>query len=71
MGQGSKFTTVSIPTPLFRKLGKVIKGTGFPSVSSFVTFVMREVVLGGKEGEPFSTKDKEKITQRLKELGYL
>ncbi|GMR19032.1 MAG: ribbon-helix-helix domain-containing protein [Patescibacteria group bacterium] len=67
----SKFTTVSIPAPLFRKLERLIKGTGFPSVSSFATFVMREIVLGQEGGAPFSTEDKDKIVKRLKELGYI
>ena len=71
MGESSKFTTVSIPAPLFRKLEKMLEGTGFPSVSSFVAFVMREVVLSGKKKEPFSTKDREKIMERLEKLGYV
>ncbi|NIT03499.1 CopG family transcriptional regulator [Candidatus Saccharibacteria bacterium] len=69
--EDSKFTTVSIPTPLFKKLQKKIKGTGFPSVSSFVAFVMREVILAKGRREPFSTKDKEEIMERLKKLGYM
>lgn len=64
------FTTVSIPTPLFKKIEGEIKGTGFPSVSSFVAFVLREVILSGKKGEPFSTRDREKIKERLEKLGY-
>jgi Arc/MetJ-type ribon-helix-helix transcriptional regulator len=71
MAKDSKFTTVSIPGPLFKKLEEMIEGTGFPSVSSFVAFVMREVVLGEKDKEPFSTKDRERINKRLRDLGYL
>jgi metal-responsive CopG/Arc/MetJ family transcriptional regulator len=71
MAEKNKFTTVSIPTPLFKKLEKMIKGTGFPSVSSFVGFVMREVVLSKKKKEPFSTENREKIMERLEKLGYL
>ena len=71
MAKEHKFTTVSIPTTLFKKIEEGIEGTGFPSVSSFVAFVMREVVLSGKGSEPFSTKDREKIKERLEKLGYL
>ncbi len=42
MGEDEKkFTTVSIPAPLFKKIEERIKGTGFTSVSSYVTYVLR------------------------------
>jgi Arc/MetJ-type ribon-helix-helix transcriptional regulator len=68
-----KFTTVSIPTPLFKKIQERIKATGFTSVSSYVTYVLREIVAeeGEEEGEPFSKEDEERVKQRLKSLGYL
>ncbi len=44
MKRKKKFTTVSIPTPLFKKVEERIKGTGFTSVSSYVTYVLREIV---------------------------
>ena len=37
-----KYTTVSIPTPLVEKIKEHIEGTGFTSVSSYVTYVLRE-----------------------------
>ncbi len=39
-----KRTTVSIPTALYRQLEEMIRGTGFASVSEYVTYVLREVV---------------------------
>lgn len=67
-----KFTTVSIPTPLFKKIEERIKGTGFTSVSSYVTHVLREVVSEEEEeGEPFTKEDKERVKERLRALGYL
>ncbi|WXG39674.1 MAG: CopG family transcriptional regulator [Candidatus Freyarchaeum deiterrae] len=68
-----KFTTVSIPTPLFKKVQERIKDTGFTSVSSYVTYVLREVVAeeDQEEGEPFSKEDEERVKQRLRALGYL
>ncbi len=67
-----KFTTVSIPAPLFKKIEERIKGTGFTSVSSYVTYVLREVVSEEEEeAEPFTKEDEERVKQRLRALGYL
>ena len=67
-----KFTTVSIPTPLFKKIEERIKGTGFTSVSSYVTYVLREIVAEEEEKEePFTKEDEERVKARLKALGYI
>jgi Arc/MetJ-type ribon-helix-helix transcriptional regulator len=69
-----KFTTVSIPTPLFKKVEKRIKGTGFTSVSSYVTYVLREIVAGEEKEEaekPFTKEDEERVKARLRALGYI
>ena len=66
-----KFTTVSIPKPLYEKIEKFLEGTGFGTVSSFVNFLLRDIVSSGdlnKEGDPDVT---EKIRQRLKRMGYI
>lgn len=66
----SKFTTVSIPVPLFEKLKRQIEGTGFTSVSSYVGYILREIV--AEKGEaPFTEEDEEKIRKKLRDLGYL
>jgi len=69
--KGKKFTTVSIPTPLFEKVKKRIKGTGFTSVSSYVTYVLREIVAEEEKEEPFSEEDEERVKSRLRALGYI
>ncbi|KAA0004566.1 MAG: CopG family transcriptional regulator [Thermoplasmata archaeon] len=69
-----KYTTVSIPTPLVEKIKKRIEGTGFTSVSSYVTYVLREVIANMDEDEDeevFSKEDEEKVKERLRALGYL
>jgi len=67
-----KFTTVSIPTPLFKKVVERIKGTGFTSVSSYVAYVLREIITEEEEEEqPFSKEDKERVKERLRALGYI
>ena len=71
--EDKKFTTISIPTPLAEKIKKRIKGTGFTSLSSYVTYVLREV-LSGMDEEPeevFSKEDEERVKERLRALGYL
>ncbi|MFQ6136363.1 MAG: CopG family transcriptional regulator [Candidatus Hydrothermarchaeales archaeon] len=73
MAEKRKFTTVSIPIPLYDKIKERIKDTGFTSVSDYVTFVLREVVSETKEEErePFTKEDEEKVKGRLRALGYL
>jgi Arc/MetJ-type ribon-helix-helix transcriptional regulator len=68
-----KFTTVSIPAPLFRKVEERIEGTGFTSVSSYVTYVLREVVAEEDEEaeKPFTKEDEERVKARLRALGYI
>ena len=71
--EDKKFTTVSIPTPLADKIKKRIEGTGFTSLSSYVTYVLREVISNMEEEteEAFSKEDEEKVKERLRALGYL
>ncbi len=72
--KSKKFTSVSIPVPLFEKIKKRIEGTGFTSVSDYVTFVLREILTSEeeKEGEePFTKEDEEKVKKRLRALGYI
>ncbi|RLF45576.1 MAG: CopG family transcriptional regulator [Thermoplasmata archaeon] len=69
-----KFTTISIPTPLADKIKKRIEGTGFHSLSSYVTYVLRELLASMEEeeaGEALTKEDEEKIKERLRALGYL
>ncbi len=74
MPEDKAYTTVSIPVTLHRRIKRIIEGTGFTSVSSFVTYVLREVVAAYEEErarEPFSEEEKEAIIEKLKRLGYL
>ena len=68
-----KYTTISIPTPLAEKIKKRIEGTGFNSLSAYVTDVLRVVISGieEKKEEAFSKEDEEKVKDRLRALGYL
>lgn len=67
-----KVTSLSIPTPLFKKVEERIRGTGFASVSDYVTYVLEEVVAEEEEAEePFTKEDEERVKARLRALGYI
>ncbi|MBU1670598.1 MAG: ribbon-helix-helix domain-containing protein [Actinobacteria bacterium] len=69
----ARYTSVSLPTPLFEKIKERIEGTGFTSVSSYVVYVLREVLSKEAEekSEPFTREDEERVKDRLRALGYL
>jgi len=72
--EDKKFTTISIPSQLAEKIKKRIEGTGFHSLSAYVTYVLREVISGienDEDDEAFSKEDEEKVKDRLRALGYL
>ncbi|MEM0147098.1 MAG: hypothetical protein QXS17_03030 [Candidatus Micrarchaeaceae archaeon] len=63
-----KYTTITIPSPLFERIQKQISNTGFSSVSNYATYVLRETVAD------IESKDKGKnneIVKKLRALGYL
>lgn len=65
---------VSIPESLYEKIESRSQGTGFESISEYVTFVLREVIEDEEEEEEeedFSEEDEEKVKERLKALGYM
>ena len=71
-GKEKKYTTISIPTPLANKIRERIKGTGFTSVSSYTTYVLRQIISTDEpREEAFSKEDEERIKERLRSLGYL
>ena len=74
----SKYTTISIPTPLAGKLKKRIEGTGFTSLSSYVIYVLRQLLssiekeeIGERNKEVMTREEEETIKSRLRALGYL
>ncbi|MHA1230877.1 MAG: CopG family transcriptional regulator [Candidatus Helarchaeota archaeon] len=75
LDQKSKYTTVSIPKPLAEKIKKRMEGTGFTSISSYVTYILREVIASieadEQEREAFSKEEEEKVKERLRNLGYI
>jgi len=70
-----EYTTVSIPKPLADKVKERMKGTGFSSVSSYVTYVLRQVLSSieseEKSTQAFTKDEEDKVKQRLRDLGYI
>jgi len=64
-------TTISIPKSLYNKVKERIKDTEFASVSSYVEYVLKELLAEQTPEEPLSKEDEEKIKARLKALGYI
>jgi hypothetical protein len=67
----TKYGTISLPLPLIEKVKKRIEGTGMPSVSAYVAFVLRQILSSpDKKGETLEKEKEEEIRRRLKSLGY-
>jgi Arc/MetJ-type ribon-helix-helix transcriptional regulator len=65
--------TIKIPRELYQRLGQMIRGTGFSSVTEFIVFAMRNLASGGEiKGEDRLTEEEVRaIRERLRRLGYL
>ena len=59
-----------MPTKLFEKAKKHIDGTGFPSVSSYVAFLLR-MILSDRRTSGKADYETDMLKKRLRELGYL
>ncbi len=66
-----KYGTISLPMPLIDKIKEKIKGTGMPSVSSYVNFVLRQVLSGESKDGMITKKEEEEIRKRMKTIGYI
>ena len=69
-GAKRKYTTITIPTPLFNKLKGKIKETGFSSVSDCVTYILRETIVEMESGNSQAKKNNA-VIEKLKALGYV
>lgn len=67
-----EFTSVMIPTALFKKIEESIRGTEIASVSSYIAGVLNESLTRRESPEEvFSKEDEDKVKDRLKALGYI
>lgn len=64
--------TIKIPRELYDRLGILIEGTGFASVTEFVVFAMRTIASSGRldESDRLSNDEIIAVRERLKRLGY-
>jgi hypothetical protein len=71
----NKYTTVNIPVKLFARIERVIEpDKEFKTVTDYVTFVLREVVMAhaAKDSEAcFDSVDLQQLKNRLEALGAL
>ncbi len=66
--QKRKYTTITIPAPLFGKIKERIKDTGFSSVSDYVTYVLRETM--AEMSMVGTKKERSGVIEKLRALGY-
>jgi len=72
-----RYSTVSLPKPLVEKIKETIRGSGYVSVSDFVTDILRTALLyklkvkRKKTEKIFGKEDERRIRARLKGLGYI
>jgi Arc/MetJ-type ribon-helix-helix transcriptional regulator len=66
-----KYTTITIPSPLFEKISEIIKDTGFSSVSDYATYVLRETIASIEQEKQGKTKANDALTKKLRALGYI
>ena len=67
-----KYGTISLPLPLINIIKERIEGTGMSSVSSYVAFILRQILsTEEKSGQLLNDKEEKEVRQRLKNLGYI
>lgn len=66
--QKRKYTTITIPAPLFAKIREKIRDTGFSSVSDYTTYVLRETMT--EMGMHKSKREGSTVIEKLRALGY-
>ncbi|MGC8652001.1 MAG: ribbon-helix-helix domain-containing protein [Candidatus Micrarchaeia archaeon] len=69
-----KYTTITIPKPMYGKLSRIIEHTGFSSVSDYVTYVIRETIAEIEENKKAGkggAKAKSEVLKKLHALGYI
>ena len=69
--QNKDLTSISIPKSLSNKIKGKIEGTPFHTVSSYITFVMRLMILESSNKDAITKEDEENVKAKLKKLGYI
>jgi len=68
-----KQVKIDLPASIVEKIKKRIEGTGFDSVSSYIAYVLDEMLndTDNDSGDKFSEEDEKKVKERLRALGYM
>ena len=71
--RGGEKVTIKIPRPLYDRVGQIIDGAGYNSVTEFVVHVLRDIVTTHtlSEEQVYTEADLERVKARLRSLGYL
>jgi hypothetical protein len=70
MDNGMKaWRDLRLPAELCRAAEEQIKGTSFPTLEDFLTFVLRD--LTSRSGAQAEERERKLIADRLRDLGYL
>ncbi|HUS80172.1 MAG TPA: CopG family transcriptional regulator [Armatimonadota bacterium] len=71
--RGGEKVTIKIPRPLYERIGQLIDGAGYNSVTEFVVHVLRDIVTTHtlSEEQVYTEADLERVKARLRSLGYL
>ena len=68
-------TNIMVPASLAEKMEKIAKGSGFDSLSTYVTFILRQFLskLEAEQGnqKSYTEEEEKEVKERLKALGYL
>ena len=57
----TEYVTISIPRPLYERLRKALKGTGYRSPTEYILFLIRRAL---------PDLESEDVNRRLRALGY-
>lgn len=63
--------TIKLPYELAGKLSKKIGEAGFDTITSYVVYVLEQVLAETSGQEDSSEDDDKEVRERLKKLGYL
>lgn len=65
------YVEVLIPSNLAEKIYNRIKDTGFTSISSYITYILEEVLSEIEDDKKFNSEDEKRVKERLRLLGYI
>lgn len=67
-----KYTKVTIPTPLYKRIEEKLLDSDYSSVSEYIIKILNENFPDDQDSEKtYNKEDEEKVKDRLKSLGYL